>query len=139
MLFYPLIFYLLQAEHDCASLCLNKKSMPRYTSKLILISRIHERMHDPYPVSVDIRYTFWVVGYSKVVPKKKLHCFYFHPSKQDCSGLKWSCQHLGNANKQTSTLLSVSALWFLLRSDCAWHCREQTCILILFKTQIEFI
>ena len=41
--------------------------------------------------------------------EKQLHCFYFHPSKQDCFELKGPCQHqdiiketsVNNAIKQT--------------------------------------
>ena len=45
---------------------------------------------------------------SILIEQKQLRCFYFHPSKQDCFGLKGPWQHQGNVNKQTSILLMVA-------------------------------
>ena len=47
---------------------------------------------------------------STLIEQKAAALFPFHPSKQDCFGLKGPCQHQGMRNviKQTSTLLMVT-------------------------------
>ena len=45
---------------------------------------------------------------STLIEQTQPRCFYFHPSKQDCFGLKGPCQHQGNLNKQTSAFFMVA-------------------------------
>ena len=52
---------------------------------------------DQFYTAAEIR---WSV--QRWLNEKQLHCFYFHPSKQDCFELKGPCQHQGNIIKETS-------------------------------------
>ena len=49
-----------------------------------------------------------MIGSTLTEQKAAALLFYFCLLKQDCFGLKGPCQHQGNVNKQTSTVLMVA-------------------------------
>ena len=51
VLFYSLIFHKLQAKCDCATLCLNKKSMSKYVLKFFLNYLISGGLHSLDPTN----------------------------------------------------------------------------------------